>query len=74
MLEVRKIEPEMTYNLRYTVLRPHQTIEDSKYDADFDDYSLHVGAFYQGRLISVASLIVKSIIRENLNLFSVGGT
>ena len=58
MLEVRKIEPEMTYNLRHTVLRPNQTIEDSKYDSDHEDHAFHVGAFYQGRLISVASFIV----------------
>ena len=58
MLEVRKIEPEMTYNLRHTVLRPNQTIEDCMYDTDHEDYAFHVGAFYQGRLISVASFIV----------------
>lgn len=58
MLEVRIIEPEMTYNLRHTVLRPNQPVEDSKYDADREDYAFHVGAFYQGKLISIASFIV----------------
>ena len=57
MLEVRKIEPELTYNLRQTILRPNQAIEDSMYDTDHDDNVFHVGAFYQGKLISVASFI-----------------
>ena len=58
MLEVRKIEPEMTFNLRHTVLRPNQSVEDSKYDADHEDYAFHVGAFHQEKLISVASFII----------------
>ena len=57
MLEVRKIEPEMTYNLRQTILRPNQAIEDSVYDTDHDDNVFHVGAYHQGKLISVASFI-----------------
>jgi GNAT superfamily N-acetyltransferase len=59
MLEVRNIEPEMTYGLRHSVLRPHQTVEDCKYDTDHEDYAFHVGAFYQGRLISIASFCVE---------------
>ena len=58
MVEIRKIEPELTYNIRHTVLRPHQTIEDCKYDSDHEDYTFHIGGFYQGKLISVASFIV----------------
>ena len=58
MVEVKRIEPEMTYNLRHIVLRPHQTIEDSKYDNDHEDDAFHVGAFHQRLLISVASFVV----------------
>ena len=58
MIVVRKIDPEMTYTIRHTVLRPHQTIEDSKYDSDHEEDTFHVGAFYQGSLISIASFIV----------------
>lgn len=58
MIEIREIKAEMTYNLRHTVLRPHQTIEDSKYESDHEDDTFHVGAYYQGRLISVASFII----------------
>lgn len=60
MLDVRIIEPEMTYSLRHTVLRPNQSIEYSKYDTDHEKDAFHVGAFFQGKLISVASFI-----REN---------
>ncbi|MEH7523403.1 GNAT family N-acetyltransferase [Bacillus sp. JJ1503] len=59
MLEVRKITPEMTYSTRHTVLRPHQTIEDCKYDTDHEPGALHVGAFSQGRLISIASFCIE---------------
>ncbi|THE12026.1 GNAT family N-acetyltransferase [Bacillus timonensis] len=57
MLEVKTIEPEMTYHLRQTVLRPNQSIDESKYDTDHGDYAFHIGAFYQEVLISVASFI-----------------
>lgn len=58
MLTIREIKPEMTYSLRHTVLRPHQAIEESMYDTDQDNSTFHVGAFFQGRLISVASFII----------------
>ena len=48
MLEVKKIKPEITYSLRHRVLRPHQTVEDCKYDTDHEAYAFHGGAFYQG--------------------------
>lgn len=60
MLEVRKIEPEMTYNIRHAVLRPHQILEDCKYDTDYQDNAFHVGAFYEGKLISVAAFCVEN--------------
>jgi GNAT superfamily N-acetyltransferase len=59
MLEIRNIEPEMTYGLRHSVLRPHQTVEDCKYETDHEDDAFHVGAFYHGRLISIASFCVE---------------
>lgn len=60
MLEVRKVEPEMTYYLRQSVLRPNQPIEASMYEIDHDENSFHVAAFYQERLISVVSFIVEA--------------
>lgn len=66
MFEVRNIDPEMTYSIRHKVLRPYQAIEDCKYDSDNEANAFHVGAFYQGKLISVASFCI-----ENLPDFSV---
>lgn len=59
MFEVRRIKPEMTYSIRHSVLRPHQAIEDCKYDTDNEGNAFHVGAFYQGKLISIASFCIE---------------
>ncbi|HZJ99632.1 MAG TPA: GNAT family N-acetyltransferase, partial [Tissierellaceae bacterium] len=58
MFEIKKISPLETYNIRHTVLRPHQNFEDCKNDTDYDNSAFHIGAFYQGRLVSVASFCV----------------
>ncbi|WP_010281534.1 GNAT family N-acetyltransferase [Bacillus timonensis] len=55
MLEVMKIKPEMTYDLRHRILRPHQPMEASMYDTDYQEGGFHVGAFIDGTLISIAS-------------------
>jgi len=60
MLDIKKIKPEMTYSLRHKILRPHQPIEQIKYDTDHDDLAFHVGAFYHENLITVASFCVDS--------------
>lgn len=60
MIEIRKIEPKMTYSVRHRVLRPHQTFEDCKYDTDHEDNAFHIGAFCQGKLISVASFCMEN--------------
>ena len=60
MFDIREIKAEMIYELRHTVLRPHQTIEDCKYDTDNKIGSFHIGAFYQGKLISAASLCLEN--------------
>ena len=59
-MDVRIIEPELTYTLRHIVLRPNQSIEDSKYATDREEGTFHVGAFIHGKLISVASFIIDS--------------
>ena len=60
MLEVKRIDPEMAYNIRHIVLRPHQAIEDCKYDTDNEDNSFHLGVFSQGKLISIASFCTEN--------------
>jgi len=47
MFEVKLIAPEMTYELRHNILRPHQSMEDCKYAMDYDEGAFHVGAFYK---------------------------
>lgn len=59
MIEIRKIIPEMTYDIRHNVLRPHQAIEDCKYETDNEEGAFHVGAFNQGMIISVASFCLE---------------
>jgi len=59
MLDVRIIQPEMTYSLRHAILRPNQSIEDVKFDTDHEKGTFHVGVFFQGTLITVASFIIE---------------
>lgn len=60
MFEVRKIKPEMLYGIRHSVLRPHQAMENCKYETDNGDGAFHVGAFNQGMLISVVSFCLEN--------------
>ena len=60
MFEIRKIEASETYTIRHSVLRPHQPFEECKYDTDYEDGSFHIGAFYQGTLVSIASFCLEN--------------
>jgi len=60
MFEVKLINPEMTYSLRHRILRPNQSIEDCKYSTDHEEGAFHVGAFYKGKLISIASFCMEN--------------
>lgn len=55
MFEVREVEKKEVVSLRHQVLRPHQSIEDCIYDTDDEEETFHVGAYHQGKLVSVAS-------------------
>ncbi|UPV80262.1 GNAT family N-acetyltransferase [Bacillus rugosus] len=55
MLEVKTISAEDTYEIRHRILRPHQSIEQCKYEQDHAEGAFHLGAFYEGTLISIAS-------------------
>lgn len=59
MFEVKMINPEMTYDIRHKILRPHQSIESCKYTTDYEEGAFHVGAFYKGKLISIASFCIE---------------
>ncbi|MDX7995963.1 GNAT family N-acetyltransferase [Bacillus subtilis] len=55
MLEVKTISAEDTYEIRHRILRPHQSIEQCKYEEDHAKGSFHLGAFFEGQLFSIAS-------------------
>ncbi|WP_430786009.1 GNAT family N-acetyltransferase [Virgibacillus flavescens] len=55
MIDAKKIKPELTYDLRHRILRPHRPIEECMYDTDHEAGTFHIGAFSNGQLISVAS-------------------
>lgn len=59
MFEVKMINPEMTYAIRHKILRPHQSIEACKYTTDYEEGAFHVGVFYKGKLISIASFCIE---------------
>lgn len=60
MFVIKEITPEMTYEVRHTVLRPHQSIDDCIYDTDKKEGSFHIGAFNNGKLISIVSFCVEN--------------
>lgn len=60
MVEVRMIEPEMTYSIRHKILRPNQTIDECKFETDYHDNSFHLGGFYDGNLVSIVSFCLEN--------------
>lgn len=55
MVWMKLINPEDTYPIRHQILRPNQPIEACKYEADHQENTFHLGAFLDGKLISIAS-------------------
>lgn len=55
MFEVKLIDRAAVYPLRHAILRPHRPYDEIIYESDSHPKTFHVGAFYQGELISVAS-------------------
>lgn len=61
-ISVRPIPAGSTHALRHAVLRPHQTLEEMRYEGDDDAMAIHLGAFApnhaskRGELVGVATL------------------
>lgn len=55
MVQVRLISASETYPIRQQILRPTQTINECKYDGDFDQNTFHIGAFDGEKLICIGS-------------------
>jgi predicted GNAT family N-acyltransferase len=55
MIVIKEIKPDMTYDLRHRILRPHQPYEECMYETDHDPGAFHIGAFLNEELITIAS-------------------
>jgi predicted GNAT family N-acyltransferase len=54
-LKVLQISASDTVSIRHQVLRQNQTLEDCVYPGDDSEQTFHLGAFIDGKLVSVAS-------------------
>ncbi|MFN2747075.1 GNAT family N-acetyltransferase [Bacillus sp. z60-18] len=55
MIEIKQIDAEETYEIRHRILRPNQPLEACMYETDLLGGTFHLGGYYRGRLISIAS-------------------
>lgn len=55
MLCIKEIEAKDTYQIRHQILRPNQSLEQSKYAEDDNELAFHLGGFFNQQLISIAS-------------------
>ncbi len=64
MIEIRFISAEETYGIRKEMLRRNIDLSE-KNDDDYNDTSFHLGAFIDGKLVSVATFMQND--NENFN-------
>ena len=65
-MRIQLIAPEQTLELRHKILRPHQPKENSKYPADTEPMSFHVGAWDKEELVGVASFALENKFNTGL--------
>jgi len=53
---IKKITVEKTYLLRHQILRPHQSIDDCKYNGDRDSFTKHFGTYLDNKLVGIVSI------------------
>lgn len=63
--QIRVVSAEDTRFLRHKVLRPRQAPEELVYPGDADEDSLHVGAFVDGGMVGVASVVRRPMAGES---------
>ena len=71
MIKTQFIEPQQTYSLRQTVLRPGRPPEEAMFDDDFSASTFHVGTFENHHLQVIATFVEQAPpenLREHLNL------
>ncbi len=54
-MQVKRVSTRDTYALRNKVLRPGMPVETCYFDGDHEDQTFHLGAFVEGKLVSIAS-------------------
>jgi len=54
-LKVLRINAKDTHHIRKQVLREGYPVDTCKFDGDEDDQTFHLGAFSDGKLVSIAS-------------------
>ena len=56
--KIRALEPDETIAVRHSVLRPHQSIEQCRYEGDDEATSFHIGAVSSdGDVIGIATVL-----------------
>ena len=54
-MNVKQISARDTYKIRQKMLRPGRDLNECVFAGDDDDQTIHLGAFIEGKLVSVAS-------------------
>ncbi len=54
-MQVKRVSTRDTYNLRNQVLRPGLPVETCHFEGDGEEQTFHLGAFVEGKLVSIAS-------------------
>lgn len=60
LMEVRRLEAVDVLTLRNKVLRPKELKTDYIFEGDQDESTLHLGAFLEGSLVSVATFLFQA--------------
>lgn len=56
-INIREIRPEDTYSIRQQILRPGRPFEEVQFSGDTDITTVHLGAFFNDKLVGVASFV-----------------
>ncbi len=59
-IQLHPISAAETYDLRHRILRPHQPLDTCVFPYDTAPGSLHIGAFLNGQLIGIGSILPES--------------
>ncbi|MDD0852285.1 GNAT family N-acetyltransferase [Halobacteriovorax sp. GB3] len=73
-MKVLRISASDTHNIRKQVLAPHLPLEKCVFEGDEEEQTFHLGAFVDGKLVSIASFFYhKNDTFEEENQFQLRG-